>query len=512
MSTQERTIKSLLAGLTRTRSAVPNQRNIDLAAPLVLQAQPQLDPRKTACGATVRVQFPGMQATDLVAIVWFGLPGVGTPDIAPMEGSAAGHVDFNVPAEAVQANNNATVTLVSAVVRGEEQWVSEPLDLFVGSAVPLDTPHVHDASGAAVTTLNPVQVGSTQANSATVVLTDLRLITGDTMGVLWQRATAPVPDVFWGKVVAKEGRVQVPVAVLAASIDSCVQVAVFVLDSDLAVSGSLALSLPVLALPTEALKAPTIVQASGNDAEKILNLNMFSGDAMLRVEPWPQMVQGQRVWLEVQGIAQASAGTHAIVTLDDYHVAAADLSAGLSVPIPRAQLKLLGSDTVLIARLKVAFDADHGPAQAVPFEEASWRFEAVLIPVSETFEGAPVGNVGTGGLQLPTMKILNGQIMKTTAWYEIIGEFLGVIGDDGVHILLRGLALHIRFNNRGNSGHGRGVFYDEHGEVISDIALQVPLHEIRFDNARPCARLMLYQASAEGSYLPVDNFSFVWID
>jgi hypothetical protein len=127
----------LLADLRSGSRAVTGTRSIELVVPVVLEAVPVLDVQSTPNGATVRVYFPNMRDTDLVAIVWFGTPGVGTPDIKPVTGNAAGYVDFTVPATAVVANDGLTVNIIAALVRDDEQWMSDDTPLLVGSPRPV---------------------------------------------------------------------------------------------------------------------------------------------------------------------------------------------------------------------------------------------------------------------------------------------------------------------------------------------------------------------------------------
>jgi hypothetical protein len=127
----------LLAGLRATGRAVSSMRTVELIVPVVLEAVPLLDIQSSPSGATVRVYFPNMRDTDLVAIVWFGTPGAGTPDIEPVPGNAAGYVDFTVPAAAVAANDGLVVNIIAALVRDDEQWVSDEAMLSVGSLRPV---------------------------------------------------------------------------------------------------------------------------------------------------------------------------------------------------------------------------------------------------------------------------------------------------------------------------------------------------------------------------------------
>jgi hypothetical protein len=62
-----------------------------------------LDPIDARNGATVRVQYEGMQTTDILAVAWTGSSQADTWERAKF-GSAFGHVDFAVPVSVVAAS------------------------------------------------------------------------------------------------------------------------------------------------------------------------------------------------------------------------------------------------------------------------------------------------------------------------------------------------------------------------------------------------------------------------
>jgi hypothetical protein len=117
--------------------------------PAVVQANPAsvLNPVMAENGATVRVAYTPMSSSDLIAVVWAGTPGLGTPDLEPKNGSASGVVEFAVPVSAVAFNIGKTVELAYYVVRGDEQFGPYELSLSV-TAMPqsaLEAPTVPQA-------------------------------------------------------------------------------------------------------------------------------------------------------------------------------------------------------------------------------------------------------------------------------------------------------------------------------------------------------------------------------
>lgn len=124
----------------------------DFPPPVVVGASPPnvLNPVLAENGVTVRVAYTPMSPNDLIALVWQGTAGPGTPDIETQNGSTSGVVAFSVPASAVAANLGKTVELAYFVVRGIEQFGPFELSLNV-SPMPqsaLDAPTVPQAGNA----------------------------------------------------------------------------------------------------------------------------------------------------------------------------------------------------------------------------------------------------------------------------------------------------------------------------------------------------------------------------
>jgi len=78
MTTSIEKMTEPVAGLRSASRPMADLRSIELITPVVLEAVPVLDVESAPNGGTVRVYFPNMRDADLVAIVWFGTPGVGT--------------------------------------------------------------------------------------------------------------------------------------------------------------------------------------------------------------------------------------------------------------------------------------------------------------------------------------------------------------------------------------------------------------------------------------------------
>ena len=100
----------------------------------VLQANGnRLDPMQALEGATVRVEYPGMLATDSITVSWSGVTGVGSPVLASKQGDLKGRVLFDIPATAVGANLGRTVLVTYTVTRTTGVLHSEVLDLSIAT-------------------------------------------------------------------------------------------------------------------------------------------------------------------------------------------------------------------------------------------------------------------------------------------------------------------------------------------------------------------------------------------
>ncbi|VVE20319.1 hypothetical protein PMO31116_03072 [Pandoraea morbifera] len=110
------------------------------------------------------------------------------------------------------------------------------------------------------------------------------------------------------------------------------------------------------------LPTPVIPQAQNG----VLKLDSFTGDAEIKVAPWPLIAAGQKVWLRCH--ATLANGTPDVIVLLIRHVVTAgEATSGISQPLPRARLAALRNDSELRVEFKVAFDGDDDELQAVIF-------------------------------------------------------------------------------------------------------------------------------------------------
>ncbi len=130
------------------------------------------------------------------------------------------------------------------------------------------------------------------------------------------------------------------------------------------------LTLTVLEL--SALPRPLIVDAANGGVGAEFNIDSFAGDSRVDVEPWPLIAAGQCVWLRAEG-TDLNGLDFSIDLYTARPVSPGEVTAGLSVVLPRTQINRLrnGSDLKLI--LDVTFNRSVDKSQATAFQyELIW--------------------------------------------------------------------------------------------------------------------------------------------
>ncbi|MPQ70517.1 Ig-like domain-containing protein, partial [Pseudomonas sp. MWU12-2323] len=111
---------------------------------------------------------------------------------------------------------------------------------------------------------------------------------------------------------------------------------------------------------------PYIQQAENNGTGTTLDLSTFTGDATVKVSPWPGIAAKQRVWLRCLG-KKANGSDHIITLYTASEVIVPEVTNGLSKNIPRAQLGELGNNTPLTVELKIKFNGSTSDEAATVF-------------------------------------------------------------------------------------------------------------------------------------------------
>jgi len=338
-------------------------RRAELPAPSVDEAPDGvLDPETITGNATYRMPYTGTAAGDILTWYWQGesLDGSAS-DWLPITQPIAGKpVTFNIPRALIEPNINNIVKLyysLQLASTGAYQY-SAVLDLTIGKLIgDLPAPQVLQATGS---TLDPMQAQA----GATVRVRYASMDPQDVITLSWlgTPGVGSPPDQQAAGSASGQVDFPVPASVIGANIGQQVSVA-YQVKRYVTEKQSDFLLLDIAAIADSQLPAPIITQA--NAQTKVLNLATFAGNATTTVAVWPFIATGQRAWLRLEG-ENSSGGPHSIVLLDGQPLTSAQVGAGLSQAVLRAELEKLGQDTALKAICNVAFSGIDDETIALP--------------------------------------------------------------------------------------------------------------------------------------------------
>ncbi|MGQ3321395.1 hypothetical protein ACT4MW_18820 [Pseudomonas brassicacearum subsp. neoaurantiaca] len=231
----------------------------------------------------------------------------------------------------------------------------------IGTALGLPPPEIEEATGSV---LDPIKAAST----LTALVPHYQgMLSTDKVSVTWAGHGTPeggshttTPQEV-GTVGEKP--IDLPPEVVAYSLGKSVTV-IYTVTRDVTWPPSPPLTLTVLEL--SALPRPLIVDAANGGAGTEFNIDSFAGDSRVDVEPWPLIAAGQCVWLRAEG-TDLNGLDFSIDLYTARPVSPGEVTAGLSVVLPRTQINRLrnGSDLKLI--LDVTFNRSVDKSQATAF-------------------------------------------------------------------------------------------------------------------------------------------------
>jgi len=288
------------------------------------------------------------------------------------------------------------------------------LTVINDASLPWPAAEVWDASGANVDPLNPIDPATGNANSATVVVLNPRLKDGDLVRVMWRLPNGTTAPFEWVSAAAGEARIPVAVSTLAASLGQTIKLSYVVLVGGVTPEVSIERDLSVLAMPASALKAPQVEQAPATD----LDLNSFTSDGSVLVEPWPLMALGQPFWLTVSG-TRDDGEAYSERLPAPYTVQSGDLAGGIRRPLPRATLLRLENATEFTVQLNVGFAATTPEAEAIIFPEKKLN----VVQLALTLPAPAVAGVVNDRLDLADIPA---EGVKITAAYtgQAVGQWV----------------------------------------------------------------------------------------
>jgi hypothetical protein len=351
---------------------------------------------------------------DLLTVKWLGRSNASiilTDQIFP----SSGNLEIRIgKTPYIDGNSNGYVDVSYEARRnGQPVGSSQVLQLHVGEAaeLPWPLPKVVDATNGEVSTWQPVKPGTSyDSNTATVVVTDSRILAGDTVAIIWRLPGGTDLTVPWMLAGAGEGRVPVPSTVLARSLGQMVQVGYVVFrgaGADL-VGNSGLINLQVAALNIGVLKAPAISEVIANTNR--VDLNTFAGDAHVFIEPWPLIAAGQMFWLYAKGVFD-NGSPYSVRLSAPYIVQPAELTSGIRRIVDRKQLLKLTNTSTLHLELRVDLTGDAIEASATLFPIG----EFVMVTVDLDMI-APMVVGATNGILVPETIPDSGVVVQVPAY------------------------------------------------------------------------------------------------
>lgn len=193
------------------------------------------------------------------------------------------------------------------------------------------------------------------------------------------------------------------------------------------------LQLTVLPFMEGDLKMAKITEASP-PTPGVLDLATFTGDAEVKVAPWPMIEAGQTVWLDLEYEGQSGA----IPIIAGEKVTTDEVGTGMTRSILRTDLEKAPHDSLINLPLKV----DFSDAATIPFP----TLELVVRQKGsgediENFDGESLGLISGGFLNTPLIEF---KFLSTEMAPEIVGvpgakklQFLGLSNTETVATFIK---------------------------------------------------------------------------
>ncbi|AIS19190.1 hypothetical protein LT40_18005 [Pseudomonas rhizosphaerae] len=341
---------------------------------------------------------------DLLTVKWLGRSNASIT-LTDQAFPSSGNLEIRIgKTPYIDGNTNGYVDVSYEARRnGQPVGSSQVLQLHVGAAaeLPWPLPKVVDATNGEVSTWQPVKPGTSyESNTATVVVSDSRILAGDTVAIIWRLPGGTDLTIPWMLAGAGEGRVPVPATVLVRSLGQTVQVGYVVFRgpaSDL-VGNSALMNLQVGTLPANELSELIILEAANSGAGPEFDVSRLMQDATIRVGRWPMIEVAQPVWLTLTGTRQdGSAWSKELLAATPTD--ATWVSQGRkTVNVTMAELKELKDGASLTVTFKVALDGSPTESDAVSFAPRVYTVKSVpdVRPVITTVRDSD-GEIAHGG-------------------------------------------------------------------------------------------------------------------
>ncbi|WP_339478018.1 hypothetical protein [Pseudomonas sp. RL_5y_Pfl2_73] len=247
-------------------------------------------------------------------------------------------------------------------------------------------PSVEQATGNAPSQqLNPMAA----KDNLTVEIPDYGIQSGDQVSVMWTGAAGGGTHTTAVQTLPGNKKIDIPVSVIAYNLGRSVTVTYIVKRSSGVKPPSAALTLAVATLAESALmpSKPRILEANQSGE---LDVGSLSGDATIRIDSWPHIAHGQRIWLRLEGTdannsaydKQLRRGGSSWVDMEWYRQGFGE------VTIAYSELQGLRDGSQLKLEFKASFNKSVDDAQATPFPLRTYTIRAAFDARAPSVEQA----------------------------------------------------------------------------------------------------------------------------
>ncbi|WP_218179817.1 hypothetical protein [Pseudomonas gingeri] len=356
----------------------------ELPAPVVqYESGGVLDPDDVPLTGTqlTVLQYTGQIEKDVVHILWWGsITGRYRDQITLNSVTDKIDVPFTIPKALVEGNRGGTVQALYWVKRANGHVSPSAILLMsIGAAMDLLAPSVKEATGTAPTQqLNPVAAST----ALTVVIPNYGLQPGDEVRVTWAGTAGEGSYVTPVQELPPNREIDIPMEVIAYNLGEPVTVSYTVTrNGDESLPSDL-LTLTVLDMPADALEPskPRILEAANNGAGPELNVSNLTGDATVRIDSWPLIAQGQRIWLRLVGTKDDGSGYEKLWGGASNWVSAEWYRQGYGEKIvPESELRALRDGSTLTLEFKASFNQSLDEDQATLFPLRTYTVNAIAL-------------------------------------------------------------------------------------------------------------------------------------
>jgi len=341
-------------------------------------------------------QYDGQIEEDVVHILWWGsVTGRYRNQLKLNSITDKIDVPFTIRKALVDDNRNGTVRAMYWVKRANGRTsASAVLLMSIGAALDLSAPSVKQATGNAPSQqLNPVSA----KDELTVVIPEYGINPGDEVSVTWAGTAGEGSYVTPAQELPTSREIDIPVEVIAYNLGRPVTVSYTVTRNGNESPPSAPLNLAVLDIPANELEPsqPRILEAANNGEGPELNVINLTGDATVRIDSWPLIAQGQRIWLRLVGTKDDGSryekqwlGANNWVSAEWYR-----LGYGEKI-VPESELRALRDGSILTLEFKASLNQSPNEDQAVTFPTRIYTVRTTLteLPRAPTVVEANASN------------------------------------------------------------------------------------------------------------------------